>query len=117
VGPSGRKCGSADVPSLYRISLADDGKPVVNELLPGIEHFQVQYGINDQYLNADDLAITDWPNVITARIWLLVRSECSERGYTDGTNYVMGDVTYTPNDTANNGHRRQLYSSVVMIRN
>ena len=39
VGPSGRSCGGADVPSLFRISLDDDGKPFVSELLPGIEHF------------------------------------------------------------------------------
>ena len=119
VGPSGRSCNGAAIPSLFRVSLADNGQPVVNELLPGIEHFQVQYGVNDQYLNANpaDIALTDWPDVITVRIWLLVRSECTESGYTDGTTYNMGDITYTPTDTANNGHRRQLYSSVVMIRN
>ena len=113
VGPSGRSCGAAAVPSLFRISLADTGQPVINELLPGIEHFQVQYGINDQYLDADNIALADWPDVITARIWLLVRSECSENGFADGATYTMGDISYTPND----GFRRQLYSSVVMIRN
>ena len=117
VGPSGRSCNGVAVPSLFRVSLADNGQPAINELLPGIENFQVQYGVNDQYLNADDIALADWPNVVTARIWLLVRSECTERGFTDGTTYTMGDVSYTPGDAANNGHRRQLYSSVVMIRN
>lgn len=113
VGPSGRSCGGAAVPSLFRISLADTGQPVINELLPGIEHFQVQYGINDQYLDADNIALADWPDVVTARIWLLVRSECAESGYADGATYAMGDINYTPNDS----FRRQLYSSVVMIRN
>ena len=113
VGPSGRSCGAAAVPSLFRVRLADNGQPLVDELLPGIEHFQVQYGINDQYVNANDIALADWPDVVTARIWLLVRSECSENGFTDGATYTMGDINYTPNDS----HRRQLYSSVVMIRN
>jgi type IV pilus assembly protein PilW len=113
VGPSGRSCGSAAVPSLFRVRLGDNGRPVSEELLPGIEHFQVQYGINDQYLDADKIALADWPNVVTARIWLLVRSECAESGYADGATYTMGDINYTPNDS----FRRQLYSSVVMIRN
>ena len=113
VGPSGRSCGSAAVPSLFRVRLGDNGRPVSEELLPGIEHFQVQYGINDQYLDADMIALADWPNVVTARIWLLVRSECAESGYADGATYTMGDINYTPNDS----FRRQLYSSVVMIRN
>ena len=113
VGPSGRSCGGAAVPSLFRVRLADNGQPLVDELLPGIEHFQVQYGINDQYVNADDIALANWPDVVTARIWLLVRSECAESGYADGATYAMGDINYTPNDS----FRRQLYSSVVMIRN
>ena len=113
VGPSGRSCGGAAVPSLFRISLDDAGVPVLNELLPGIENFQVQYGINDQYLDADAIALAEWPNVVTARIWLLVRSECAENGYTDNATYTMGDVNYAVNDS----FRRQLYSSVVMIRN
>jgi type IV pilus assembly protein PilW len=113
VGPSGRSCGGAAVPSLFRVRLGDNGRPVSEELIPGIEHFQVQYGINDQYVNADDIALANWPDVVTARIWLLVRSECSESGFTDGATYTMGDINYTPNDS----FRRQLYSSVVMIRN
>ena len=113
VGPSGRSCNGVAVPSLFRVSLDDAGQPVSQELLPGVEHFQVQYGVNDQYQNADDLALTDWPDVVTARIWLLVRSECGESGYSDTTSYSMGDVTYTPTDN----HRRQIYSSVIMIRN
>ena len=113
VGPSGRTCGGAAVPSLFRISLADNGRPVINELLPGIENLQVQYGVNDQYFDANDVALDDWPNVVTARIWLLVRSECAETGYVDKATYTMGDVTYTVDDS----FRRQLYSSVVMLRN
>jgi type IV pilus assembly protein PilW len=119
VGPSGRNCGANPVPSLFRVDLDVNGLPRTQELLPGIEHFQVQYGLSTnngvtaQYLDADALTLTDWADVATVRIWLLVRAECSETGFADNTTYTMGDVVYTPNDN----FRRQLYSSVVMIRN
>jgi type IV pilus assembly protein PilW len=115
VGPSGRTCNGVGVPSLFRVSLSATGVPERKELLPGVENFQVQYGINNQYLNANpaDIALADWPDVVTVRIWLLVRSECGESGYSDTATYTMGDVDYVVNDS----FRRQLYSSVVMIRN
>ena len=111
VGDSGRTCGGAAVPSLFRARLADNGQPVVDELLPGVENFQAQYGVDGQYLDAD--AVVEWDEVDTVRVWLLVRAECSENGFTDGRTYNMGDAVYTPG----NSFRRQLYSSVVMIRN
>jgi type IV pilus assembly protein PilW len=113
VGPSGRTCNGVAVPSLFRVSLSATGIPERKELLPGVENFQVQYGINNQYLNAADIALADWPDVVTVRIWLLVRSECAETGYVDKRRIVMGDDNYDVDDS----FRRQLYSSVVMIRN
>jgi len=115
VGPSGRTCNDVAVPSLFRVSLSPTGLPEIMELLPGVENFQVQYGINNQYLNANnaDIALADWPDVATVRIWLLVRSECTESGYSDTATYTMGDVNYVVDDS----FRRQLYSSVVIIRN
>ena len=111
VGDSGRTCGGAAVPSLFRVRVDNNGQPIVDELLPGVEQFQVRYGVNGQYVDADTVA--NWDDVVTARIWLLVRAECSETGFTDGRTYNMGDVAFTPNDS----FRRQLYSSVVMLRN
>ncbi len=111
VGNSGRSCAGQAVPSLFRVRVGATGQPVTDELLPGIEHFQVQYGVNGQYLDANNVA--DWTQVTTARIWLLVRSECAENGFTDGRTYNLGDQVYTPGDS----FRRQLYSSVVMLRN
>jgi type IV pilus assembly protein PilW len=116
VGDSGRSCAGAAVPSLFRVRLGPTGQPLTEELLPGVEHFQVQYGVNDgvtglQYLNAN--AVTDFSQVTSARIWLLIRAECAETGFTDGRTYTLGGQTYTPDD----GFRRQLYSSVIMLRN
>jgi type IV pilus assembly protein PilW len=101
------------VPSLFRVRLDDNAQPVAEELLPGVADFQVQYGIAGQYVDADAVAATDWDDVVTARIWLLVRSECPETGYADTATYNLGDQAYTRNDN----FRRQLYSSVVMLRN
>ncbi len=111
VGDSGRTCGGQAVPSLYRVNVDANGQPEANELLPGVEDFQVQFGVNGQYVDAD--AVANWDNVVTVRVWLLVRAECTESGFTDGNTYTYGDQVYTPNDS----FRRQLYSSVAMIRN
>lgn len=111
VGDSTRTCSGRVVPSLFRVRLDDNGQPLAEELLPGIEHFQVQYGDGQRYYDANNVA--DWDDVVTARIWLLVRSECPEGDYADGRTYTLGNQVYTPNDN----YRRQLYSSVVMLRN
>ncbi len=111
VGNSGRSCNGAAVPSLFRVRLDSNGSPVTEELLPGVEDFQVQYGEAGQYVNAD--AVADWDEVVTAQFWLLLRSECSETGFKDTRSYTMGNQVYTPDD----GFHRQLYSSVVALRN
>ena len=111
VGNSGRSCAGAPVPALLRVRMGPAGQPLTDELLPGVEHFQVQYNVNGQYLNAN--AVTDFSQVTSARIWLLIRAECAETGFTDGRTYTLGGQNYTPGD----GFRRQLYSSVVMLRN
>ncbi len=52
VGNSGRTCNGAAVPSLFRVRLDGNSQPIVDELLPGVENFQVQYGVAGQYVNA-----------------------------------------------------------------
>ena len=127
VGNSGRSCGVNAIPSLFRVSLDEDGLPEVNELLPGVEDLQVQYRVGTdvdaddvidqyEYVNADEIDwVNDGASVSTVRIWLRLRAECSETGYLDNETYTMGDPAqvFTPADN----FRRQLYSSVVMIRN
>lgn len=125
VGNSGRTCAGNAIPSLFRVSLDDNGEPDIDELLPGVEDFQVQYRVGTdidsddvidqyEYVNANEI---DWENdgtnVSTVRIWLLVKAECAETGYLDTVTYTMGDQIFTPADN----FRRQLYSSVVFIRN
>jgi type IV pilus assembly protein PilW len=124
------------VPSLYRVSLVN-GVLTVEEIAYGVDNLQVKYGVgvdtnNDdvddiyRYYDADEIDSTveakpDWEDVVTARIWLLVRAECPETGYTNDNTYTMGYNTttegYTPVDTANRGYRRKLYTSTVKLRN
>lgn len=56
---------------------------------------------------------TEWDAVNSVRIWILVRSSKPEMGYTNTNTYTLGDVTVTVND----GYRRELFSTVVQLRN
>lgn len=121
----------ANIPALRRVRLqtATDSVPgsMVDEMVvSGIEQMQVQYGIFTastgvtQYFNANgitgnstDTGTTDWDNVNVVRIWLLARNTKIENGYSNTNSYVMGDQTYTVNDS----FRRQLFTTVVQLRN
>jgi len=118
IGPSGSTCRGSVVPSLFRESLNDNGIPAAEEIATGVERFEVQYGVDndgdksvDDYVDAD--SVTDWGEVIAIRYWLLTRAECPETGYTNETTYNMPGVAGAFND----GYRRQLYSTTVMLRN
>jgi type IV pilus assembly protein PilW len=112
------------VPALYRVALGSDGTMSRELVASGIERMQVQYGRlttvpNTQYLDtmvgsSSDTAPTEWDDVNSVRIWLLARNETAEPGYTNNISYVMGDqAAFVPND----GFRRQLFTSVVQLRN
>ena len=118
IGPSGSTCRGDVVPSLFRESLNENGIPEAEEIATGVEKFEVQYGEDtdadksvDTYVDAN--SVTDWGEVIAVRYWLLTRAECKETGYTNDTTYTLAGVPYTPND----GYRRQLYGTTVMLRN
>lgn len=129
VGNSGRTCNDDPVPSLFRTRLDVSGQPTAaEEVLPGVEHFQVQYQVQNRdlmtntvidtrYRNADELTLDEWKNVVAAKIWLLVRTECSENQLTDNPAFTMGDVVgYQPTPPhPNRNFRRQLYSRVVKL--
>ncbi|WP_279247243.1 PilW family protein [Candidatus Litorirhabdus singularis] len=108
-----RTCNGAPVPALYRERLNAVNRPVSEELIAGVENIQFQYNIGNRYVNASNGL--DWNSVISVKVWVLVRAECPETGYVDNGTYVMGNVSpdYTPNDS----YRRQLYSTVVALRN
>lgn len=114
------------LPALRRVSLQADGSMMDEMVVKGIEQLQVQYGIatddqNQQYWNANSIAgdslnaaASDWNNVNSVRIWLLARNSSQEAGYVNTDSYAMGDVVYGP---TNDRFRRQLFTSVVQLRN
>jgi type IV pilus assembly protein PilW len=134
----------AGLPSLRRRPLGTvGGVPQFlddEEIIPGIEDMQVQFGVDlgpirdgsaQRYINPSELgglAATD--QIVSVRIWLLVRAENPEVGFRDNRTYVYGDRAaasttadlnaagadgraYAPAD----GFRRLLVSRTIQIRN
>ena len=105
----------------------------------GVENMQVDYGLDSDgdgtpngvdsagkappVLPADGdsagkalaLAPTDWPNVMSVRINLLVRSLETSPGYTDTKTYNMGAVGSTA--AANDGYKRHAFVQTVRLVN
>ncbi len=110
------------VPALVRMALRPDGTMARELVASGIEHMQVQYGQftdpNTQYFDtlpgsSSDPLAQAWTDVNSVRIWLLARNATPEPGYANTSNYAMGDQNYVVNDN----FRRQMFSTVVQLRN
>ena len=114
VGPSGRSCLGSPIPSLWRKALSDTGAPMSQELVPGIERFQVRLLENDRYVDAD--AVTDWDAVTAVEVQLLARAACAETGFTNDKSFDFGGAV-TPAYAPTDGFRRRLFTSVTTIRN
>jgi type IV pilus assembly protein PilW len=103
--------------SLYRRTLA--GSTMVNEeVIPGIQDLQVQFGVDtnndgaaDRYVNAGDVGTS---RVASVKLWLLVVSEDAEIGYVDSTAYSYANVSYA---AFNDNRRRILMTKTIQIRN
>ena len=115
------------IPSLRRKTLITGPAIEDQELLSGVEDMQVQFGVDtdaagsaergsvDQYVNPGD-PILDTAEILAVRIWLRVRAERRENGFTDTTNYVYADQDFTPvGDDAQ--FRRIVVSKTIYIRN
>jgi type IV pilus assembly protein PilW len=119
------------VPTLRRKTLTiDTGVPFIADLevAPGVENMQLQFGIDmtgddtvDRYVNPNDPIIDPtsgaWvptANVLTARVWIVVRSLQPEIGVIDQTDYEPGDIDLgVPNDQ----FRRLMVTKTILLRN
>jgi type IV pilus assembly protein PilW len=112
----------ADVPSLRRKRFANvnSGTAVEDEeIVAGIEDFQVRLGVDtngdtniDQYVNPG--AIPAGATVVSATIWLRVRSEDRDFSHRDGTTYQYADIAaVAPADN----YRRIVVSKTIQLRN
>lgn len=119
------------VPTLRRKTLTTSGgAPTIvdQEVAPGVENMQLQFGVDvnqdntvDRYVNPG-AAILDPANaayipgarIMTARIWLVIRSIDRENGINDTRDYRPGNVVLgVPNDD----FRRLQVSKTILLRN
>ena len=91
---------------------------VHEEVIPGVQDLQVQFGIDsngdnavDQYVNPGAVGAA---RIIAARIWLMVTSETNEMGYTDSATYQYANVSHS---AFNDARRRIVVSKTIQIRN
>jgi type IV pilus assembly protein PilW len=133
----------AGLPALRVKALADGPAfpdSADTEVMRGVEDMQVQFGIDTgdydgngtidagrdsngdgipdapngvatRYVNADALPVGF--QVVSVRIWLLVRAETPEQGFVNNRRYVYADRDFTVND----GFRRVLMSRTIQLRN
>lgn len=119
------------VPTLRRKMLTVNGGVAAisdQEVAPGVENLQMQFGVDvdndnavDRYVNPGDpifdstnVAFIPGARVITARIWMVIRSITPETGLKDLRNYSPGDVVLgVPTDE----FRRLQVSKTILLRN
>ena len=86
----------AGTPSLRRKQLdVAGGAPTIVDLqiVPGVEDLQVEFGAdfnddqNADYFVQPNTAIPAGDQIVAVRVWLLVRAEQQETGFTDGRTY------------------------------
>jgi type IV pilus assembly protein PilW len=109
------------------------------EVIPGVEDLQIQFGIDlgaddngdgvpddrdgngrpdryngiaVRYVNPGDPALAGG-QIVAVRLWLRIRAEQPEVGYFDNKTYEYADVRFTANDS----FRRLLVSRTIQIRN
>jgi type IV pilus assembly protein PilW len=90
----------AGLPSLRRKVVTTDGANIVfrdQEVTAGVEDMQVQFGI-DPFGNTgiaqryvDPNGVPAGSQVVAVRLWLLVRADTAEAGFTDNTVYEYGN--------------------------
>ncbi len=120
------------LPSLRRKALVPGPLVQDEEISPGIQDLQVQFGVDtsvvgsafrgsmNRWVNPGDPLIDPLsagfdPNakIIAVKVWLLVRADRPEPGFTNSRNYVYADQNVTFNDN----FRRLLVSETYQLRN
>ncbi len=131
--------GGRPIPTLKRLELTASGTFTIVPLVEGIEHFKVEYGIDDAPgtvtlatglagdANVDRFEIApsgaEWESVIAAKIYLLARNTERTVGFTDDKTYRLGSAAATDNVTVpaatgpNARFKRHVYSAAVQVVN
>lgn len=93
------------------------------EILPGVEDLQVQFGIADsasgdavtRYVDPGAIELRRFPP-LAVRIWMRIRAESTERGYRDDRTWRYADTEFAPS-AQEQTFRRILVSRTVVLRN
>lgn len=116
----------AGTPSLRRKQLdVAGGAPTIADLqiVPGVEDLQVELGAdfnddqNADYYVQPGTAIPAGDQIVAVRVWLLVRAEQPEVGFTDGRTYDYASRTGANVLTPADNFRRLLVSKTIALRN
>lgn len=121
------------VPSLRRKTLGAGPAFFDEEILPGVEDMQIQFGVDtdpvgsanrgviDRYVNPDDPILDrthpsymEEAEILAVRLWLRIRAERPETGYVDTATYNYAGREVGP---FNDGFRRVVVSKTIYLRN
>lgn len=114
-----RNQNNSNLTSLFIHKLGKDGKiGERDEILEGVESMQIQYGEDtnnnnspNYYVTADQ--VSDWRNIISIRISLLMRSFKGNLVEKQNINFNGAKVSIPTGDS----HLRRVYSSTIALRN
>lgn len=110
-----------DNDELARMEMGAAGYESSGPLVDGIEALHISFGIDGDGDGVVD-SYTDAPtnaqlgDVIAVRFWVVARNLQPTQGYTDERDYQLGDLEYDV-PAAFVSHKRQVYSTVVTLRN
>ena len=119
----------AQTPSLRRKSLVGGATGPAfmdEEIMPGVEDMQIQFGVDtdpvdgndrgivDRYVNADDAIITPDADILSVRVWLRLRADRPEIGLPVDAGFTYADQVVGP---FNDGFRRIVVSRTIYLRN
>jgi type IV pilus assembly protein PilW len=110
-----------DNDELARMELGTAGYVTSGPMVDGIEQLHFSFGIDgdgdgmvDSYTDAPtNIELAD---AIAVRIWLVARNLQPTQGYIDDRVYQLGDLLYEVDEDFI-AHKRQVYSTVVTLRN
>lgn len=114
----------AAIPALFVSSRTAGTSGVVKtyELIEGVENMQLEYGMDttgdraaDVYRTANDITTANWSRVVSVRVNLLLRSIEETVAATSGA--AAQQLTYNGSAVTADGRLRQVFSTVVAIRN
>jgi Tfp pilus assembly protein PilW len=110
------------LPALYRQTLLDDGRVQNQEIMPGVEDFQILLGIDqnndsiaDQFINPID-PLPAGQKLVSLRVQIRVRSSQPEAGHFDAGPWLSIDAS-KPALTPNDRFRRITVERTFAIRN